>query len=571
MADADYRAIYREWLENAYFDEQTRLELRGLPENEIEERFYKNLDFGTGGLRGIIGAGTNRMNIYTVRKATQGLANYILKNAPPEKGAAIAYDSRRFSKEFAEAAALVLCANGVKVYLFEGLRPTPELSFAVRRLRCAAGIVVTASHNPPEYNGYKVYWDDGGQVQSPRDLEIIAEVDAIGDYSIIKLIDREQAIETGLLKMIGKEIDDAFMECVLAQSRNPGLIKEMNDKFSIVYTPFNGAGSVPVQHALKQAGFTRVHTVPEQERPDPDFTTIGYPNPESPDAWRLAVKLLKETGADIAIATDPDSDRVGAVQLKNGEPVYYSGNTLGVLLTEYVLSSMKAAGTLPSNPAVVTTVVSTNMTAAVCKAYGADCFEVLTGFKYIGGLMSKLENSGSHTVIMGFEESIGYLIGSHARDKDAVTASLLICEMAASYKSRGMDLEDAMDELFAKYGCFKEASKSFAYPGLEGIARMKEIMAGLRANPPQAINGVNIIERRDYKTGVVDKMGVKTSTGLPESDVLYYVLEDESWFCVRPSGTEPKIKMYCGVRKAGEPDADSAIKALAAGVNGLLA
>jgi phosphoglucomutase len=567
----DYKNAYSKWLEDAYFDDETRVELRGIAgnEKEIEERFYKNLEFGTGGLRGVIGAGTNRMNIYTVRKATQGLADYILQNAPEGKkrGVAIAYDSRRFSKEFAETAALTLCGNGIKAYVFDGLRPTPELSFAVRHLGCTAGIVVTASHNPPEYNGYKVYWEDGGQVQSPRDQAIIDCVDAVNDFSAIRVVDMESAIEAGLYVSIGEEVDAAFMREVMSHSKKSGLVKEMADDFAIVYTPFNGAGNVPVRKALAEAGFTRVYVPKEQELPDPNFTTIGYPNPENPNAFDLAIKLLDEKKADIAVATDPDSDRVGVVIRKNGEVIYFSGNVIGVLLTEFLLSELSAKGGLADNAAIISTIVSTNMTKAVCEAYNTAYYEVLTGFKYIGQRIKEFEESGKHTPVMGFEESIGYLIGTHSRDKDAVTAALLVCEMAAAYKKRGMDLQDGIMELYEKYGYYRETTINIAMPGLDGLAKIKDAMARLRQNPPAAVNGVVITEHRDYNTREVRTAAGTSSTGLPVSDVLYYVLEDGSWFCVRPSGTEPKIKVYLGVRYNTLDEADKALSAFTEGVN----
>ncbi|MCL2703943.1 MAG: phospho-sugar mutase [Defluviitaleaceae bacterium] len=571
----DYRNVYTRWLEDAYFDDETRKELREIAENEkdIEERFYKNLDFGTGGLRGVIGAGTNRMNIYTVRKATQGLANYILKHAPDgrERGVAIAYDSRRFSKEFAETAALTLCGNGIKAFVFEGLRPTPELSFTVRHLNCIAGIVVTASHNPPEYNGYKVYWEDGGQVKEPRDQEIIDEVNNVSDFSAIRVIDMESAAESGLFVSIGKEVDDAFMREVMAHSKKRKLIKEMANDFGIIYTPFNGAGNVLVRRALAEVGFTRVYVPAEQELPDPDFTTIGFPNPENPKTFDLAIKLLIEKNADIAVATDPDSDRVGVVIRKNGETVYFSGNVIGVLLTEFLLSELSANGNLPDNASITSTIVSTDMTKAVCKAHNTAYYEVLTGFKYIAGKIGEFERSGKHSPIMGFEESIGYLIGTHSRDKDAVTATLLICEMAASYKKRGMDLQDGIMELYEKYGYYRETTINISMPGLDGLAKIKAVMARLRQDPVTAINGVDIIERRDYLTQEVKTAAGTTSTGLPLSDVLYYVLEDGSWFCVRPSGTEPKIKVYLGVREDTLEAADKALSVFTDGVNNAIA
>ena len=568
----DYKAIYAQWIRD--FDEDTRQELLAIggDEKEIEERFYKDLDFGTGGLRGIIGAGTNRMNKYTVSKATQGLAVYILKSGPKAKnrGVAIAYDSRRFSKEFAQTAALVLCGNGIKTYIFESLRPTPELSFAVRRLGCIAGIVVTASHNPPEYNGYKVYWEDGAQVPPPWDQAIINEVAAVRDYSAIHPMDIESASRAGLYNIIGQEIDDAFIHEVMAQSKKRDLNKEMADDFAVVYTPFNGAGNVLVRRALAEAGFTKVYIPPEQENPDPNFTTVGYPNPESPAAFDLALKLMDEKKADIVVATDPDCDRVGVCIRKNGEPLYFSGNVIGVLLTEFVLSELSNKGTLPKNAAVISTIVSTNMTKTLCAFFNTAYYEVLTGFKFIGQLINEFEESGKHQVIMGFEESIGYLIGTFARDKDAVTATMLICEMAAAYKKRGMDLDDALSELYEKYGYFKETTINMSLPGLDGVARIRDIMDRLRQNPPAVIGAVPIVEFRDYKTQQITTLEGIRPTNLPVSDVLYYVLSDDSWFCVRPSGTEPKIKIYIGVQAKTSAEADSALAEMVSGVTKII-
>lgn len=556
----DYKTVYANWTNDEYFDEETRNELLSIAndDQEIKERFHKNLDFGTGGLRGIIGAGTNRMNKYTVRKATQGLANFILSSGgdSAQRGVAIAYDSRRFSKEFALSTALVLCGNGIKTYIFEDLRPTPELSFAVRHLNCVAGIVVTASHNPPEYNGYKVYWDDGGQVVPPMDAAIVDEVAAIRDYSAIKVMDHESAVAKGLLVTIGKEVDDAFMKEVMSQSLGGG-----TRDFVVVYTPLNGAGNTLVRRALRLAGFT-VHVPKEQEEPDPDFTTVGYPNPESPAAFDLAMELLAEKKADIALATDPDCDRVGVCIRKNGQTIHFSGNVIGVLLVDFVLTAMAGRGRLPQNAAVISTIVSSDMTRALCSAYGAAYYEVLTGFKYIGQLMNEFEDSGRHATIMAFEESIGYQIGRFTRDKDAVTSSLLICEMASYYKSRGMDLDDAIHALYEKYGCYKETTINLAMPGIDGLAKTKGLMSGLRQNPPLVVGDVPIIERRDYKIGQTINSGGIFPTGLPTSDVLYYVLSDASWFCVRPSGTEPKVKVYMGVQAKSPPEADAALKTL---------
>jgi len=557
-----YMDVYKQWAENEHFDAETRAELAAIAgnEKEIEDRFYKNLEFGTGGLRGVIGAGTNRMNIYTVRRATQGLANYILKVNPAGKdmGVAIAHDSRRFSPEFTEAAALVLCGNGIKTYVFDSLRPTPELSFAVRRLGCIAGAVVTASHNPPEYNGYKVYWSDGGQVPYPMDEAIIDEVNAVEDFAAIPSMDKAEALAKGLLVVLGKEIDDEYIANVKAQSVNPGIGAELGDSFKIVYTPLHGTGNIPVRRALSEMGFTSVAVVPEQEKPDGNFPTVSYPNPEDPKAFALAMKLADDIGADIICATDPDADRVGAVVRNDkNEYVILTGNMTGALLTEYVLSGRKAAGTLPADAAIVSTIVSTNMTKVIADHYNAAYFDVLTGFKYIGAKIKDFELANSHSYVFGFEESYGCLAGTYARDKDAVVSTMLVCEMAAAYKKRGMTLYDGLLELYAKYGFYTESIESITMKGVEGVAQIKGMMKAMRENPPADINGVKVVETRDYKSGVIAYTdgAPNAPTNLPESDVLYFALADESWFAVRPSGTEPKIKIYFGVKGTSREDA----------------
>lgn len=548
----DYKEVYKQWVNDEYFDEKTRAELKAIEGNdkEIQERFYKNLEFGTGGLRGIIGAGTNRMNIYTVSKATQGFANYIKKQGESavKKGVAIAYDSRRMSPEFAETAALVLNGNGIKTYLFESLRPTPVLSFSVRHLGCTGGIVVTASHNPPEYNGYKVYWEDGGQVPFPRDMAIIDEVSAISDFKEIKKADKEQAIKDGLFNIVGKEVDDAYVKNVEAQLINPDLIKSASD-LKIVYTPLHGTGNIPVRRVLKEVGFENVNVVPEQELPDSEFSTVGYPNPEDPKAFTLAMKLADEIGADIVVGTDPDADRVGAVvKNKDGEYVILTGNMTGVLLTEYILSSKKEAGTLPKNGAVVSTIVSTDLTKAIAKNYNVAYFDVLTGFKYIGEKIKEFEKDNSYTYLFGFEESYGCLAGTYARDKDAVVATMLICELAAYYKSKGMSLYEGLQEVYKKYGFYKETIKSITLKGIEGIENMKKIMDTFRTDSPAEFGGSKVVETRDYNAGTFKNLvtGETGKVNLPKSNVLYYILENGTWFCVRPSGTEPKIKIYFG-------------------------
>ncbi len=576
----DYKKVYEQWVNDEYFDEKTRNELKAIEndDKEIQERFYKNLEFGTGGLRGIIGAGTNRMNIYTVSKATQGFANYIIKQGDEAKkmGVVIAYDSRRMSPEFAETAALVLNGNGIKTYLFDELRPTPVLSFAVRHLGCTGGIVVTASHNPPEYNGYKVYWADGGQVPFPRDMEIIKEVEAIADFKEIKKADKEQASKDGLFNIIGKEVDDEYVKNVKAQLVNPSVIEKASD-LKIVYTPLHGTGNKPVRRVLKEVGFENVFVVPEQELPDSEFSTVGYPNPEDPKAFTLAMKLADQISADIVVGTDPDADRVGAV-VKNssGEYVILTGNMTGVLLTEYILSSKKESGTLPENGAVVSTIVSTDLTKKIAESYGVDYFEVLTGFKYIGEKIKGFEADNSNTYLFGFEESYGCLAGTYARDKDAVVATMLICELAAFYKTKGMSLYEGLQEVYKKYGYYKETIKSITLKGIEGIENMKKIMDTLRNGVPEKIGGSKVTESRDYKAGTFKNLvtGEEGKVNLPESNVLYYVLENGTWFCVRPSGTEPKIKIYFGSKgdtmEAAEKNIEAALNGVMEIVDGVL-
>lgn len=568
----DYKKRYEQWLEDEYFDSETKTELEAIKndDKEIQERFYKDLEFGTGGLRGIIGAGTNRMNKYTVGKSTQGLANYILKQGEEGKqmGVAIAYDSRNMSPEFAEQAALVLNGNGIKAYVFDELRPTPELSFAVRHLGCISGIVVTASHNPKEYNGYKVYWSDGGQVPYPKDEAIITEVNNIESYSQVKTADRSEAEKAGLYNVIGKEIDDEFIKNVKAQSVNANAIKEVADTFKIVYTPLHGTGNKPVRRVLGEMGFKNVFVVPEQEMPDKNFSTIDYPNPEDPKAFSLAMELAKEKGADIIVGTDPDADRVGVV-VKNseGEYIILTGNMTGVLLADYILSQKKAAGTLPANAALISTIVSTNMTSAIAKAYNIDLYEVLTGFKYIGEKIKEFEQTGSNTYVFGFEESYGCLAGTYARDKDAIVSTMLICEMAAYYKTKGMSLYEGLQEVYKKYGYYKETIKSITLKGIEGVQKIKYIMETLRKEAPTEVAGIKIKEARDYKSSVLKNLidGTQEKINLPVSDVLYYVLEDGSWFCIRPSGTEPKIKVYFGVNSDTEEESEAKLAKVSEG------
>ncbi len=564
----NYREQYDFWLKDSYFDEKTKAELQAISgdEKEIEERFYKELEFGTGGLRGVIGAGTNRMNIYTVRKATQGLANYIIKQGGKEKGVAIAYDSRRMSPEFADEAALCLCANGIKAYVFDALRPTPELSFALRYLHCISGIVITASHNPPEYNGYKAYWEDGAQVTAPKDKEIIEEVKAVTDYHSVKTMDKQEAMNQGLYQVIGKEIDDAYMAELKKQIIHPEIIQEMADSLRIVYTPFHGTGNVPVRRILSELGFKHVYVVPEQELPDPNFTTLEYPNPEDPKAFTLALKLAKEKNADIVLATDPDADRLGiyALDTKSGEYVPFTGNMSGMLIAEYILRERTATGTMPENPALVTTIVTTNMASAIAKDYGVKFIEVLTGFKYIGEQIKLFEQNHSNHYVFGLEESYGCLAGTHARDKDAVVAVMCLCEVAAWCKKQGITVWDQMMNLYRKYGFYKESQYAITLKGIDGSKQIAEMMNKLRNNPPKSFGELQVKEFRDYDMGVTVDLatGEKRPSGLPKSNVLYFDLTNDSWCCARPSGTEPKIKFYMGVKGESLSDAEEKLERL---------
>lgn len=567
-AKMKYMEEFEFWLNDSYFDEETKKELLSIRNNpeEVEDRFYKELEFGTGGLRGVIGAGTNRMNIYTVRKATQGLANYIIKQGGGEKGVAIAYDSRRMSPEFADEAALCLSANGIKAYVFDALRPTPELSFALRRLGCISGIVITASHNPPEYNGYKAYWEDGAQVTAPRDKEIITEVKNVTDYHQVKTMDKEEALKAGLYQVIGTEIDDAYMEELKKQIIHPEIIKEVADDIKIVYSPFNGTGNVPVRRILSELGFKHVYVVPEQENPDPDFTTLDYPNPEDPKAFTLALKLAKEKQADIVLATDPDADRLGiyALDAKSGEYISFTGNMSGMLIAEYILRERTATNRMPENPALVTTIVTTNMAMAIAEDYKVKCIEVLTGFKYIGEQIKWFEESGSNNYVFGLEESYGCLAGTHARDKDAVVAVMCLCEMAAWCKKNGKTVWDQMLALYEKYGYFKETQYAITLKGIEGSKQIAAIMDKLRSNPPKEFGDLKVIKVRDYATGRTVNMetGAEGETGLPESNVLYFDLTNDSWCCARPSGTEPKLKFYMGVKGSSLEDAQAKVEKL---------
>ncbi len=556
-----YMDTYKQWCDNEYFDESTRAELKSIAGNEaeIEDRFYKDLEFGTGGLRGVIGNGTNRMNIYTVRKATQGLANFIIKEKAADRGVAIAYDSRRMSPEFANEAALCLNANGIKAYIFPTLRPTPELSFALRELKCIAGIVVTASHNPPEYNGYKVYWEDGAQITAPKDTQIINEVKAVTDYNTVKTMDIDEARACGLYNVIGYDMDDKYIAALKKMSLNGDIIKQVADDIKIVYTPFHGTGNVPIRRILKELGFKHVYVVPEQEKPDPDFTTLEYPNPEDPKAFTLALKLAKEKDADIILATDPDADRLGVYSKdsKTGEYMSFTGNMSGMLIAEYILSQRKEKGLLHDNGAFVKTIVSTNMADAIAKEYNVKLIEVLTGFKFIGEQIKLFEQQHTYEYEFGFEESYGCLVGTHARDKDAIVAVMALCEAAAFYKSKGLTLWDQMINIFDKYGYYKEGQKAITMKGAEGAAQIAQMMDDLRKNPPKKFGDWDVVEFRDYKTKECTdiKTGTKSDTGLPISNVLYFDLTDNAWCCARPSGTEPKIKFYMGVKGTGLDDA----------------
>lgn len=559
----DYKKSYEEWLSNPYFDQSVRDELEAIKENEneIKERFYMDLEFGTAGLRGIIGAGTNRMNVYTVRKATQGLANYICKQGFADRGVAIAYDSRRMSTEFADEAALCLAANGIKAYVFESLRPTPELSYAVRELNCIAGINVTASHNPPEYNGYKVYWEDGAQITPPHDSGIMSEVKAVTDYSTVKTMDKEEAKKQGLYIVIGAEIDDKYMEELKKQVLHWDSIKEVGKDIKIVYSPLHGTGNVPVRRVLKELGFEQVYIVSEQELPDGEFPTVSYPNPEAAEAFELGLKLAKEKDADLVLATDPDADRLGVYvkDTKSGDYIPLTGNMSGCLLADYEIGQQKEInGSLPEDGALIKTIVTSNMADAIAKYYNVKLIEVLTGFKFIGQQILGFEQSGKGEYLFGFEESYGCLIGTHARDKDAIVATMALCEAAAYYKTKNMTLWDAMVAMYERYGYYKDGVKAIGLSGIEGLEKIQAIMNTLRENTPKEVAGYEVLSARDYKKDTIKDMktGEVTSTGLPNSNVLYYDLSDNAWLCVRPSGTEPKIKFYFGIVGTSLEDAD---------------
>jgi phosphoglucomutase len=566
----DYLEKYEYWCTSETFDDATRQELQKIKddENEIKERFYKDLEFGTAGLRGVIGAGTNRMNKYTVTKATQGLANYILKTGKQDKGVAIGFDSRHFSPEFSMWAALCLNANGIKTYRFDTLRPTPVLSFAVRELGCVAGIVVTASHNPPEYNGYKVYWEDGAQIVPPVDGEIIAEVNAITDYSTIKMMDLEEAKEKGLYNVISEDLDNKYIETLKKLVLNPDVIKNNAKDLKIVYTPLHGTGNIPVQTILKELGFENVYVVPEQEKPDGNFPTVSYPNPEDPKAFALALDLAKKVDADVILANDPDADRLGVFVKNNNTKEYemFTGNMSALFIAEYELSQKREKGLLPENGAIITTIVSSDLTKAMAKEYNLKLYEVLTGFKWIGEKIKQFEQSGSNEYVFGFEESYGCLIGTHARDKDGIVAVMATCEAAAYYKSKGISCVDQMENIYKKYGYYKEGQIALTFKGIEGAEKIKSIMDKLRSNPPMELAGLKVLEFRDYKENIIKNIqtGETTETGLPSSNVLYFDLENSSWCCVRPSGTEPKIKFYCGVCTNSKEESEKKLEELKA-------
>ena len=565
----NYLNKYNKWLNDPSIDEETKEELKSIEGNnaEIEDRFYKELEFGTAGLRGIIGNGSNRMNKYTVTKATQGLANYINKNNPENKGVAISYDSRHMSKEFSQYTALCLNANGIKTYVFEELRPVPELSFAVRELNCIAGVMITASHNPPKYNGYKVYWEDGAQIVPPHDKGIITEVNSIEDFSTIKKITKEEAIQKGLYNVIGKEIDDKYIKTLKNLVLNLDTIKEVQKDVNIVYTPLHGAGNVPVQRILKEIGFENVYVVPEQEKPDGDFPTVDYPNPEDEKAFKLALELAKKVNADIVLANDPDADRLGvyAKDSKTGEYHSFTGNMSGLLIAEYELSQKQERGEIPANGALIKTIVSSNLADAIAKEYNLKLVEVLTGFKYIGEQMRLFEQTGENTYMFGFEESYGCLVGTHARDKDGIAAVMALCEAAAYYKTKGYTLWDQMINIYKKYGYYKELTVSVTKEGVSGADEIKQIMENIRQNPITQLGKYKVLKFRDYKQGIIKDLetGDIEKTNLPTSNVLYFDLNNDAWCCVRPSGTEPKIKFYIGVKENNMEEAEKSLKELA--------
>ena len=564
----DFMKEYQKWCTDPYFDKETKAELAAIADDkaEIEDRFYRTLEFGTGGLRGVIGAGTNRMNIYTVRQATQGLANYIISQNGQNKGVAIAHDSRRMSPEFTEEAALCLAANGIKAYVFPSLRPTPELSFAVRELGCIAGIVITASHNPREYNGYKVYWEDGAQITPPHDGNILAEVAKVTSFDMVKTMDKAAAVQAGLYNVIGDDVDEKYFDALRKQSIHPEVIKEVAKDIKIVYTPLHGTGLLPVQRVLKDLGFENVYVEPQQAVADGNFPTVAYPNPEDPKAWELALKLAKEKDADLVLATDPDADRLGVYckDTKTGEYVSFTGNMSGMLIAEYILRERTATGTMPENPALIETIVTTDMAKPIASSYNVRLIEVLTGFKYIGEQIRIFDETGCNNYVFGLEESYGCLPGTYARDKDAPAAVTMLCEVAAYYKKQGKTLWDAMIDIYEKYGYYKEGLATMTLKGIDGAAQIQQIMSDARANLPKEVGSHKVIAVRDYKADTRTEIatGKVTPTGLPNSNVLYYELSDNAWCCVRPSGTEPKIKFYFGVKGESLKDSEEKLEAL---------
>lgn len=565
----NYLEEYKKWCESPDFDEETKKELLGIKddEKEIEDRFYKELEFGTAGLRGVIGAGTNRMNKYTVGKATQGLANYIIEQGTQDKGVAISYDSRRMSKEFSLQTALILNANGIKTYLFENLRPVPELSFAVRELKCTAGVMITASHNPPKYNGYKVYWDDGAQIVAPRDKDIIAKVRAVEEYSEIKEISKEEAIKKGLFNIVGTEMDDKYINTLKALILNPEIVKEQGKDLKVVYTPLHGTGNTVAERLLKEIGIKNLYVVPEQKEPDGNFPTVDYPNPEDKKAFKLALELAKKVDADVVLATDPDADRLGiyAKDTKTGEYMTYTGNMSALLIAEYRISQMKEKGILPEKGMFITTIVSSDLAKAIASNYGLECFEVLTGFKNIGAIMKREEEkTDGDKYVFGFEESYGCLIGDYARDKDGIAAVMALCEAACYYRANNETLWDQMNNIYKKYGFYKEDQVSIVLEGAEGAEKIKEMMTEMRNRDVENIGNYKVLTFKDVEKDYIKDMttGAESKTGLPKSNVLYYQLENNAWCCVRPSGTEPKIKLYFGVKGKGEEDATNSLENL---------
>ena len=564
-----YLEEYKKWCESPDFDEETKRELLGIKddEKEIEDRFYKELEFGTAGLRGVIGAGTNRMNKYTVGKATQGLANYIIEQGTQDKGVAISYDSRRMSKEFSLQTALILNANGIKTYLFENLRPVPELSFAVRELKCTAGVMITASHNPPKYNGYKVYWDDGAQIVAPRDKDIIARVRAVEEYSEIKEISKEEATEKGLFNIVGTEMDDKYINTLKSLILNPEIVKEQGKSLKVVYTPLHGTGNTVAERLLKEIGIQNLYVVPEQKEPDGNFPTVDYPNPEDKKAFKLALELAKKVDADVVLATDPDADRLGiyAKDTKTGEYMTYTGNMSALLIAEYRISQMKEKGILPEKGMFITTIVSSDLAKAIASNYELECFEVLTGFKNIGAIMKREEEkTDGDKYVFGFEESYGCLIGDYARDKDGIAAVMALCEAACYYRANNETLWDQMNNIYKKYGFYKEDQVSIVLEGAEGAEKIKEMMTEMRNRDVENIGDYKVLTFKDVEKDYIKDIatGAESKTGLPKSNVLYYQLENNAWCCVRPSGTEPKIKLYFGVKGKDEEDATNSLENL---------